>query len=270
MRHTFCLAALVAVAVLLLAPEFARAEGLSACGNISVGLSAQCEVQPPGVSCETMCAAPRMEVSCAADLTVSCAPQCTQTVEEQLVTVCSNNCVTQCEANPGSFSCSGTCGANCAADCQTQCGTSSQCLASCKASCSFYCDGGCKVVLPSMTCQEKCAPSCHSQVEAKVKTQCQLQCQAKEIVTCQEKMVQDCKTQCRLQEGALFCDGQFVDADNNLQDCIDALKNLKITVKGGISVEVSGCSMNGGRAAGAGTLLLLALVPLVARRRSRR
>jgi len=48
-----------------------------------------------------------------------------------------------------------------------------------------------------------------------------------------------CKTQCEKPEGALFCDGNYVDTGNNLQNCIDAL-NAILHVKVDASASCSG------------------------------
>jgi hypothetical protein len=77
-----------------------------------------------------------------------------------------------------------------------------------------------------MTCQEKCQQSCHGVHTAKVNMDCQLKCYTVERYTsCEAKLTGGCQTQCQAQQGALFCDGQYIDAGGNLQQCIDALKD---------------------------------------------
>jgi hypothetical protein len=77
-----------------------------------------------------------------------------------------------------------------------------------------------------MTCQEKCQQSCRGIQTAKVNMDCQLKCYTVERYTnCSAKLTGGCQTQCQAQKGALFCDGQYVDAGGNLQQCLDALKD---------------------------------------------
>ena len=65
---------------------------------------------------------------------------------------------------------------------------------------------------------------------AKVNTQCQVDCQEKTYTTCEQKMVDKCQTECKDKGGALFCDGQFVDA-TDVRDCADEVKaKIKIDV----------------------------------------
>ena len=48
--------------------------------------------------------------------------------------------------------------------------------------------------------------------------------------TCEQKMVEQCNTQCEDKGGAIFCDDQFVNADN-AQSCADELSaKLKIDI----------------------------------------
>jgi hypothetical protein len=83
--------------------------------------------------------------------------------------------------------------------------------------------------------------------------------------------------------GGLFCNGQYVDSGNNLQNCIDALKaQLNITVSGSSSCSGNSCQaegeasascatapVRGGRGLGAAAGLLAALGALVVARRRR-
>jgi hypothetical protein len=175
-----------------------------------------------------------MQVSCARQLFSECSPQCTVQVVPTEVQVCADSCVTQCSVNPGSFDCSATCGGKCTADCSAKCATSADsvsCTASCQAACTGYCEADCKAVLPAMTCQEKCQQSCHGIQAAKVNMDCQLKCHTVEGYTnCEAKLTGGCQTQCQAQQGALFCDGQYIDAGGNLQQCIDDLKSGKFIV----------------------------------------
>jgi hypothetical protein len=228
MRQT--LACLVVGCVVLGAAGVARAGtgALAACGNIFVKDGVHCQVQPPGIDCQTRCTPLNMQVSCARQLFTECSPQCTLTVQPTEVQVCADQCVTQCNASPGSFDCHGSCGAKCSADCSAKCSTSTDqasCVASCQGSCAGYCDVDCQGTLPSLSCTDKCQKVCHAYTVAKVNMDCQLQCQTVERYTnCEAKLTGGCQTACQAQAGAVFCDGQFVNA-NNVQTCIDELKS---------------------------------------------
>jgi hypothetical protein len=83
--------------------------------------------------------------------------------------------------------------------------------------------------------------------------------------SCETMLTGGCQTQCTQPQGALFCDGQYVDTGNNLQQCISDLKSaLNITVQASASGSCSGnqcmgeaqasasCSASGAGAAQAG------------------
>jgi predicted outer membrane repeat protein len=128
---------------------------------------------------------------------------------------------------------------------------------------------------------------------AKVNTQCQVDCQDTSYTQCEQQMIQTCQTQCKDKGGAIFCDGQFVNA-SNAQSCADELeskieihvdieaaaKDVGDTVSdaaGSVCKSVdNGCSVAGaclgaGSALGAlSPLAALALLRLRRRRASRR
>jgi MYXO-CTERM domain-containing protein len=64
-------------------------------------------------------------------------------------------------------------------------------------------------------------------------------CQSKGYAQCKTDLTGGCKAQCQKPEGALFCDGNYVDSGNNLQNCIDAL-NAVLHVKVDASASCSG------------------------------
>jgi MYXO-CTERM domain-containing protein len=68
---------------------------------------------------------------------------------------------------------------------------------------------------------------------------CQIQCQETSFDTCKTDYTATCKTQCSQPQGALFCDGSYVDVGSNLTDCVDAL-NAIVTNKITLSVTASG------------------------------
>ena len=102
-------------------------------------------------------------------------------------------------------------------------------------------------------------------------------------------MTGGCKARCKTNQGALFCDGNYIDTGNKLQECVDALKSTleahvmaagsgsascdagSCSAKGAASVKTN-CSVADAGVAGSplsGVLLLLGF-GVVVRRRSRR
>lgn len=278
MHQTTRLACAICVAAVVLLPERSASaqDGLEACGNIAVEYRAECNVEPPGVQCETLCTPIAVESSCASELRTVCANECTTTIVEEVVKVCSNSCVTECEVDPGSFDCGVSCQGRCSTDCSSRCaGNSSEshCVASCRANCAASCRGGCKLVLPSATCEQICTPSCRAEIQARETVDCQVTCQDELFTECEQRLVGGCKTDCKTTEGALFCEDQFVDHDDNLQECIEALENFEITVEGGASftVSTSGCALANVQEAPIWPVaLLLGVLPFFSRGRRRR
>ena len=248
MTHRFALslATLAIVPAFLLTPRLAHA-GLEACNNINVSASAKCEVVTSG-GCTAQCTPVRFEAACAAKLTASCDGECTAQVDVSCKGSCEGSCKGQCDASPGSFDCQANCDATCGADCTAECsgnasGTSASgsCKAKCEANCGAKCSAQCSGTPPSATCEGKCQASCDGSCKGKATARCQIDCQAKLEGGCKAELEGGCKAKCEQPEGALFCDGQYVDTGNNLQQCIDALKaTYNIEVSGSASGQCSG------------------------------
>lgn len=220
-----------ALALTLAAPNTARA-GIDACGDIYVEAEASCRVEVEG-GCTAMCEPPRLEAQCAAELYANCEGQCSASASVDCTASCQSSCVADCEVDPGSFDCSASCNADCQGSCEAQCGGDSECRASCEATCSAGCDARCSGTPPSATCEARCEASCEGSCEAQANIDCQVDCQAGGYVDCKADLQGGCEAQCQRPEGALFCDGQYVDAGNNLQECVAALEaQLNIQVDG--------------------------------------
>jgi hypothetical protein len=53
------------------------------------------------------------------------------------------------------------------------------------------------------------------------------------VGSCQADLEGSCEARCDEPEGALYCDGNYVDAGNNLEDCVNALRaTFDIEVQG--------------------------------------
>lgn len=212
-------AGLGAVPLLLVSASALAAPGAEACNNIALAASAQCEVVVSG-GCETKCTPLNFELACDGQCNVSASASCTAS--------CEADCTTACQVDPGSFDCSAECQATCEGDCSGNCASSldrTHCESRCKASCTSDCDASCSGTPPSATCQAKCEASCGGSCDVQADVDC--------YVGCESKLEGGCKTQCEAPEGALFCDGQYVDVGQSLDDCVAYLQaSLNITVSG--------------------------------------
>ena len=127
-----------------------------------------------------------------------------------------------------------------------------------------------------------CEASCEGSCEAEANLDCQLECQVDGYAACELDVQGECEAACDLREGALFCDGQFIDHGDNLIECIDALRDLlDIRVEGYVNGECddgsceaeAGGSIScgvGGRGDGASALVLIGLAVAGASIRRRR
>lgn len=271
----------------LAAPLFAPPAhaGIEACGNINIEATAKCEAKV-GAECTAQCTPVSFEAACHGKLEASCDGQCTATLPSCQAS-CEGNCTGGCNVDPGSFDCEADCKANCEGTCDGKCSSmanSTECVGSCKATCSSQCTGKCTGTPPSATCDTKCKASCQGSCTAEANMDCQINCQAQGYADCQTQLQGGCTAQCSKPEGALFCDGNFVDSGGNLAACQAAIKSF---IDAHLHAEASGsCSGNTceGKAsckcsriaptdatnAQAFTLAGLAAAAVLARRRSRR
>jgi hypothetical protein len=122
--------------------------------------------------------------------------------------------------------------------------------------------------------------TCEGRCTAEAEVDCQVMCQASGYIDCTTMLTGGCETQCMEPDGALFCDGQYVDHGGNLDACIMALQDaldieVDVTARGSSSCmggmcmaegEVSAsCGVSGapgGGAGGASGWLGLAAVPV--------
>jgi len=240
-------------ALALVAPFFAsnvaQAASLSSCGDIFVSGEAECEVLVEG-GCTAMCEPLTVQAACAADLRVDCDGQCNAEIEANCDVDCQAGCEGRCDVDPGTFSCTADCQADCSADCSGSCAAdsdSARCEASCKATCSGSCDAQCSGTPPSADCKASCEASCSGSCQGKANIDCQIDCQADGFAECEATLEGGCEAQCQKPEGAIFCDGQFVDS-SNLQDCIAALKaalGIEVYAEGSASCEGNTCMAEG-------------------------
>jgi hypothetical protein len=240
-----------AAAALHCRPTAARAGSLEACGDIHIEAGAECELIPPSASCEVNCTPISVQAACAAELTASCSGECNASATVECTGSCEADCTGECEANPGSFECRGSCEATCQGDCSASCEAANdqaECEASCQATCTGSCDAECEGTPPSATCDAKCEASCEGSCDAEANLDCQIDCQADGYVECTAEVTGGCEAACETEDGALFCDGQYVDYGNNLENCIDALNaylKVKVEASGSAGCDGGTCQAEG-------------------------
>jgi hypothetical protein len=260
MSRRFAIAFLTVAPLTFLAPKLAHA-GLEACGNINVKADAKCEVQVEG-GCTAKCTPVSFQAACEGQAVVKCDGECKGSIEASCTTSCKADCTASCTADPGSYDCTGKCEGSCGADCDAQCagqasgGTASgSCKASCQANCNAKCSASCTGTPPSATCDAKCSASCSGKCQAKATGSCQVACQANfDDVKCKADLKGGCDVQCKDPDGAIFCDGQYVDSGGNLAKCADALNailNLKFEASGSAECSNGQCTAEGSASASA-------------------
>ncbi|MFO0550379.1 MAG: hypothetical protein U0271_18435 [Polyangiaceae bacterium] len=216
------------------------ADTLDACGDFWENPStAECTVEVDVPTCETKCEELNVTVECSAELYVDCQGQCNVTVDVGCTTDCQASCELNC--TEGSFDCYAYCNGDCQANCDAFCadsGDQTQCLASCEASCTGDCQAGCEASPPDCTggCEASCQGECHAEANA----DCQVTCQSDGYVQCEADVTGGCKTQCSEPDGALFCNGEWINT-TDLDACIQAIEDqYNITVETHSSASCTG------------------------------
>lgn len=228
MNHKLLTAGLASLAFSLgsVAPAHA---GIGACGDIHVDGNAQCQIEVEG-GCTVQCTPVSFQAACAAELHASCSAECTGSASVECTGSCDvASCEARCDVDPGDFSCEGECSAQAEAHCAGECQAAAdrgKCEASCKATFSGSCEASCQGQGPTADCRARCEASCEGSCQAEANVECQVDCQARAdgFATCEARMQGACEAACSSPEGALFCDGQFVDHGGKLNECIDALE----------------------------------------------
>jgi hypothetical protein len=247
------------------APAHAAREDLGPCGffDFSEGLS--CKLETSG-GCTAKCSP--------LQVTAACTGGCTASITQ---TNCTSNCGAQCikECNPAKLDCFVGCHAECDAPVEAQCtqkGGVKDCKVQAQAQCDMHCKDSCKV--PPSNCDEHCNSCCFGSCDTQANFDCDLACTA--------KVQGGCDVACKKPEGAIFCNGQYVNA-TDAKACITYLATRKIKVdtsaSGSLSCTgtdcagigtVKGCS-TGASANGYGygmfAVLAMTLTRLVSRRR---
>lgn len=158
----------------------------------------------------------------AAECNAQCSGMCTASADVSCTGSCGGSCQAQCMANPGSFDCEASCNTNCQASCKA-----GDTQATCQANCKTDCRGQCTAVPPSADCNAKCQGCCSGSCTAQANLDCDVMCSG----SCEASLTGGCTGACSSPQGALFCDGQFIDI-SSVGDCefeikIEASANVK-------------------------------------------
>jgi MYXO-CTERM domain-containing protein len=205
---------------------------LSSCGDINVHGDATCQVEVEG-GCTAHCTEPQVELSCSARLEVSCQGMCTATAEASCTAACKvDDCEAECNVDPAKFDCNAQCQVDADAHCEGKCSgevkgsqAKGDCVASCKASIGAECKGSCSAKPAMVDCKAKCTASCEGSCTGQARANCQVDCQADGYADCRGQLKAQCEGQCTKPEGALFCDGQYIDEGGHLEDCIGSIED---------------------------------------------
>lgn len=241
-----------------------KREGIAACGNIDVSASATCVAEVEG-GCTAKCTPVSFQAACAAKVDFSgCEGSCNVDVEASCTGSCQGSCEAECTAKPAEFTCEGQCKGSCTADCSGQCAgeaagseARANCEGSCQAGCKGRCEGSCKATPPSADCKAKCEGSCSGSCKAKANASCDIQCTGSAVAKCTADLKGGCTARCSQPQGALYCDGQYMDQDGNAETCINALKaqlNVKYSASGNAECSGGECKAEGEAAASCGTI----------------
>jgi hypothetical protein len=242
MRNSFAFGTFAAAifALPLLTVTEAHA-GIDACGNIDVDAQASCTAEVSD-KCTVDCSPLKVDVACSAQLEASCESSC-QLPEVNCSVDCEGTCEADCTAKPAEFDCEADCKGNASASCDSQCSANAnkdKCTASCQATFSAQCHANCTGTPATADCKAKCQGSCKGSCTAQTNLSCQVMCQSSGYAKCEADVEGGCKADCQKPEGALFCDGQYIDHNGSVQQCIDAIKAALPSVTIDVSAQSSG------------------------------
>jgi MYXO-CTERM domain-containing protein len=217
------------------------------CGDINVQANAECKVEVQG-GCKLHCTEPQLEVACSAQIETTCTGKCDAKADVSCTGACDlAGCKAKCDVDPGKFDCEGQCNVDADAKCDAQCQAEAagskahgECVASCKASISAECHGSCSGTPPQADCEAKCQASCEGSCTGEARADCWINCQSDGYAACETELKGKCEGQCDKPEGALFCDGNYVDTGDNLQKCIS---DLDAWLEAHVDASAQGTSM---------------------------
>lgn len=258
------IAALMSSALVSLLMTSNAGASLEQCGGVYIFAEAQCQFQTTE-ECSTNCTTVAVETSCAAQIYPSCEANCTATATAECSTDCTTVCTTDCDPTAGDAgvaadagtaepeqprNCMGMCMSNCQQDCSETCADNDRqgpCRSCCAHNCSDKCEEQCKdepEVVPVEACPETCTKVCTGSCTAQANAECQIDCQAYVYAMCETDTVETCETECETTGGAIFCDGQFLNA-TDVEECSAELAaeidiHVEVELAVDVDVDVSG------------------------------
>ena len=207
-------------------PSSAHAKALDKCGGIFLSAASSCEFKPIQ-DCQTTCSTTSVETVCAAKTSTMCSASCTTTDTTACVKTRTDSCSKECSTITSKSS-HDVCVSECTDDCTSDAtskgkfnGDNGTCGKACSHNCSEQCDS-CSTTDQQTDCMTKCTSIVQNECVEEVNRDCELDCQTTNFESCQTDTVNTCNTSCTDKGGAIFCDGQFLEA-SNLQDCADQL-----------------------------------------------
>jgi len=285
-------AASVPFLALFAAPSVATAQTqIPSCGGVFLSGSANCQFVTTQ-DCSNHCEVVSVEQSCAAQLYTSCETECTTDAGTTCSETCQPVCVEQCTAAAAPASSDDICHSDCPGDCNSKCAgadSGDRCHAACSHTWDRKCGERCRQDDQAVNCSDKCVTACDGSCTSTSDTTCQINCQTNSFQDCETTTVEQCHTECTNRGGAIFCDGQFLNA-SDLETCAAELVDkisIHVDISAAITVAVTtqvdttstaaknkaGCSLSVARPRSGGvwaTAALLAGAALLRRRRQSR
>lgn len=177
------------------------------CGGIELASISSCALES---GCQDQCGP--------STLVAACNGRCDEEPDLGCTSGAESFCTPKCPEG-GAGGAGGTGGAGGSAepfDCFETCNT--ECLR--RVGCGVGDGGDCEALVAN--CDVLCRNSCLDNVEANCQTQCEagytlgctVQVQRACLVACSEELDSACREDCSQEDGALFCDGQYIAADN--------------------------------------------------------
>ena len=229
-----------------LLPSVAHAKSLDRCGGVFLSASSVC-VFKPTQECMTTCATTSVEQTCAQKTYSMCSAGCTTTDVTTCTKTRASSCATQCDTITTKSS-NEVCVSECSDTCSSSAvskghfgGDRDKCSKNCAHDCNEQCNT-CSTTDQSTDCTTKCMSVVQSECLEEVNRECVLSCQTDNYTSCETETVNTCNTSCQTTGGALFCDGQFIEA-SDLQACVDQLASefsFNIDISAHVAVSGNG------------------------------
>ncbi|HEY3822159.1 MAG TPA: hypothetical protein VGL81_33570 [Polyangiaceae bacterium] len=230
------LAACTLLLTTLALPPVARADDAGTpCGNFDFSQGISCQIEVSG-GCTADCTPLKLEAGC----TGSCS---------MLPDIdCSNACQTTCTStcSPSALDCMAGCHGECDQPTTTTCqqqDPTADCVSQAQAQCDMHCKETCTT--PPTDCSQVCETCCDGSCSAQINFNCDFQCFA--------NLQGGCSVQCQKPAGAIFCNGQYVNA-SDVDACITYLATQGVTVdisaRGSVQCDSDGCNGTGNASAG--------------------